>query len=531
MLTGHFFSHVYTCGNSSDVDIADCIAYLSQDPTCRVIACNFEGHSNPRRVRDAALMASDAGKPLIIYKMATGESGATAAASHTGSLAGSHEAYRTMFENAGAVMVEEYETLLETAAFFAKARPNNGPGMAVVATSGGAAIMAADAAEKNGVPLPQPSPALRERLAARIPHFGSTDNPADVTAQVMNDMQSLIDCAEGFIESEEYGAFLIPHLFAYETSTARIPVLDEIAARHGKVICTVWLSAWLEGPGHRQITDAPHTVLFRSMDRCFATFAAWRRWLDRGRLTAEAPRSTPDGAREQAAALLGAADGATMGEREAKPVLAAYGLEMVAERGAADPAAARAAAEAIGFPVAMKLDAGNLAHKTEAGGVALNLGDGDSVEAAFTAMMERAGALRPDAGVRGVLVQQMAGKGVEIVIGGKSDPVFGPMVVIGIGGVLVEVLRDTVVAPAPVTPAQARRMIDRLRLNAMLDGVRDLPAVDREALALAVARVSELLADFPDLIAELDVNPVICRGVRITAVDGLIIKQGAPISR
>ena len=170
-----------------------------------------------------------------------GESGATAAASHTGSLAGSHEAYRTMFENAGAVMVEEYETLLETAAFFAKARPNNGPGMAVVATSGGAAIMAAD-----GVPLPQPSPALRERLAARIPHFGSTDNPADVTAQVMNDMQSLIDCAEGFIESEEYGAFLIPHLFAYETSTARIPVLDEIAARHRKVICTVWLSAWLE---------------------------------------------------------------------------------------------------------------------------------------------------------------------------------------------------------------------------------------------------------------------------------------------
>jgi len=525
MVTGHFFSHALTCGNSADVDVADCIAWLAHDPTCRVIACNFEGHADPRRVRDAALIASDAGKPLVIYKMATGAGGAVAAASHTGSLAGSHEAYRTMFENAGAVMVDEYDALLDTAAFFAKARPNNGRGMAVVATSGGAAIMAADAAEKNGVPLPQPTPALRARLAARVPDFGSTDNPCDVTAQVMNDMASLTDCAEGFIEAGEYGAFLIPHLFAYESSLPRIPVLDALAAEHGKVICTVWLSAWLEGPGHRELTDAPNTVLFRSMDHCFAAFAAWRRWLDRGRLTADAPRSAPDGAREAVAGTLGAADGATLGEREAKPVLAAYGIGVVPERMAADATAARAAAEEIGFPVAMKLDAANLAHKTEAGGVALNLIDGDGVEAAFEAMMERASTLNPPPDIRGVLIQKMAAKGVEIVIGGRADPVFGPMVVAGIGGVLVEVLRDTIVAPAPVTPAQAARMLDRLRYSSMLDGVRDLPAVDRDALALAVARVSELLADFPDLIAELDVNPVICRGSEITAVDGLIIKR------
>lgn len=525
MITGTFFSHVYTCGNSCDVDVADCIAYLADDPTCRVIACNFEGHNDPGRVREAALKASAAGKPLIIYKMARGDGGASAAASHTGSLAGSHEAYRTMFENAGAVMVEEYEALLETAGYFAKARPNAGHGMAVVATSGGAAIMAADAAEKNAVPLPQPSPALRDRLAARIPHFGSTANPADVTAQVMNDMGSLIDCAEGFLEAEEYGAFLMPHLFAYESSLARIPVLDELAARHSKVICTVWLSAWLEGPGHRELVEAPNTALFRSMDRCFATFAAWRRWLDRERLTAPAPRSAPARAREDASPLLGPADGGTLGERLAKPVLAAYGFATIDERRAPDAAAARTAADEVGYPVAMKLDAPGLAHKTEAGGVALGLGDGRAVEAAFPAMIERTRRAAPQARIDGVLIQKMAAKGVEIVIGGKNDAVFGPMVVVGIGGILVEVLRDTVVAPAPVTPAQARRMIDRLRLAAMLDGVRDLPAVDRDALAAAVARISELLADFPDVIAELDINPVICRGDRIVAVDGLIVKR------
>ena len=525
MLTGTFFSHVYTCGNSCDVDVADCISYLAQDPTCKVIACNFEGHANPLRVRDAALKASAAGKPLVIYKMAQGEGGASAAASHTGSLAGSHEAYRTMFENAGAVMVDEYEALLETACFFAKARPNNGHGVAVVATSGGAAIMAADAAEKHGVPLPQPSPELRERLAARIPHFGSTDNPADVTAQVLNDMGALIDCAEGFMEAEEYGAFMIPHLFAYPTSTVRIPVLDELAAKHGKVVCTVWLSAWLEGPGQRDLVDAPNTVLFRSNDRCFAAFAAWRRWLDRERLTAEAPRSAPQDAHETASALLGSADGSTLGERAAKPILAAYGITTVSERTAADADSARAAADDIGYPVAMKLDAKGLAHKTEAGGVALGLNDGDAVEAAFAKMIETATASAPDATIDGVLIQKMAARGVEIVIGGKNDPVFGPMVVVGIGGILVEALRDTVVAPAPVTPAQAARMIDRLQFTAMLDGVRDLPAVDRAALADAVARVSEMLADHSGVIAELDINPVICRGGEIVAVDGLIIKQ------
>ena len=514
MLMGQFFSHALTCGNQSDVDVADCIAFLAHDPTCKVIACNFEGHANPRRMAEAARIASDAGKPLVIAKMAQGESGTAAAASHTGSLAGSHEAYVSMFEHAGAVLVDEYEALLETAAFFAKSRPNPGEGAAIVATSGGAAIMAADAAEKHGVPLPQPSPALRERLEARIPEFGSAANPCDVTAQVLADMASLTDCATGFLEDDSYGTFVIPHLFAYPFSTARIPVLDALAERYHKVICTVWLSAWLEGPGARELIEAPHTVLFRSMDRCFFAFAAWRRWLARGALTADAPRSAPASARERAAALLDGHTG-TLTEREAKPILAAYGISVVQEHSAPTAEDAARMAEQAGYPVVLKVDAPGLAHKTEAGGVALNLRSADEVRETAKRMLAIDGA-------QGVLVQAMAPKGIEIVIGGRHDPVFGPLVLVGLGGTLVEVLRDTVTAPAPVTPAQASRMLDRLHHGAILDGVRDLPAVDRDALALAVARVSELLADFPR-IAELDINPLICRGADLIAVDGLIV--------
>ncbi len=525
MQIGHFFSHALTCGNSCDVDIADCIAYLARDPAAKVIAVNFEGHADPRRVEAACKIASDADKPVVVFKMATGESGAVAAASHTGSLAGAHETYRSMFEHAGAVMVDEYEALLETAAFFAKARPNQGAGVAVVTGSGGAGIMAADAAEAHGVALPQPAPDLLERLKARLPEFGATANPCDVTAQVLNDMGSLIECADGFLERSEYGALVNFHLFSNDVALRRIPIFDELGGKHGKMICTIWLSPWPEAPGSRELIAAPNTALFRSTDRCFAAFAAWRRWLARGDLTATADAAAPAGSRAAAAALLKAADGTVLGERAAKPVLAAYGIETVGGAPASSAGDARAAADEIGYPVAMKLDADGLAHKTEAGGVALNLGDGDEVAAAFTAMMASAKAAAPEAVIHGVLIQRMAEKGVEIVIGGKADPVFGPVVVVGIGGTLVEVLRDTVAAPAPVTGAQALRMLDRLRLSDMLNGVRDLPAVDRAALAQAVARVSDLLADFPDLIAELDVNPVICRGAEILAVDGLIVTR------
>ena len=522
MLSGQFFSHVLTSGNSADVDVADSIAFLARDPGCRAIACNFEGSAEPARVAEACRIAADAGKPLVVFKMASGEAGAKAAASHTGSLAGAHDAWRSLFELNGAVMVDRYEDLLETAAFFAKARPNDGEGVAIVATSGGAAIMAADAAERHGVPLPQPSEALRERLSARIPEFGSTANPCDVTAQVINDMTSLIDCVEGFMEEPEIGAFVTPHIFAYEPALDRIPVLDGLADRHGKIVCTVWLSSWLEGPGAAELAAAPNTALFRSTDRCMASFAAWRRWLRRDEVVGTTPPEAPPGAAEAARAALSDASGATVGERVAKRVLAAYGIPVVPEMEAADPAAARAAAETLGLPVALKLDAPDLAHKTEAGGVALNLADGTAVEAAAAAMLSRAEA----AGIaaRGVLVQRMAPKGVEMVIGGRRDPAFGPLVTVGLGGTLVEALKDVATAPAPVSPEQALRLIGRLRHAHVLDGVRDLPAVDRTALAEAVAGASVMLAELEE-IEELDVNPVICRGAEILAVDGLIVRR------
>ncbi len=187
VVRGLSVSHVMTSGNSCDLDMADFVNYLATDPACASIACVFEGMATPERLLLAAENAWAVDKPLIIFKMATGEEGAAAAMSHTGSLAGSHASYRAVFQRAGAVMVDDFEALMETAAFFAKAPPPKGRGAAVVAASGGAAIMATDRAEQHGVAMPQPSSDVKAVLYSRVPEFGSTRNPCDVTAQVLAD--------------------------------------------------------------------------------------------------------------------------------------------------------------------------------------------------------------------------------------------------------------------------------------------------------------------------------------------------------
>jgi acyl-CoA synthetase (NDP forming) len=524
---GVSFSHVLTTGNSCDLDMADCIAYLVDDPACAVIACLFEGTGEPERLLAAAELAWQADKPLVIYKMATGEEGAAAALSHTGSLAGSTAAYRAAFRRAGVVLVEDYEALIPTAAFFAKAPKPTAPGVAIVAASGGAAIMAADRAGEHGVPLPQPNAETRAILEARIPEFGSARNPCDVTAQVINDPDSLIACVEALLRAPEYGALVVPAVYASEAGTRFIPVYDELAGRYGKIICSAWQNEWRGGPGEREREQARNIALFPSMPGCFAALAAanWR--AARQAEGVAAPRLlAPPTAKAEAARLIGMAAGTALTEREAKAVLALYGIPIVAERLAASREAAVAAAEEIGFPVVLKAESPDLLHKSEADVIRLNLGNAAEVATAYDAICARIAALDPPPRLHGVLVQQMVPPGVEIVVGGRVDPQFGPLVVVGLGGVFVELLNDTALAPAPIAAREAEALLRQLRAFRLLEGYRGLPPTDLAALCDIICRVGEFITDQGDLVAELDVNPLICNGSNITAVDALIVRAG-----
>ncbi|MEA2770358.1 MAG: hypothetical protein QOD93_3320, partial [Acetobacteraceae bacterium] len=516
-------SHVMTSGNSCDVDMADFVNYLATDPACGSIACVFEGMATPDRLLQAAENAWAVDKPLVIFKMATGEQGARAAMSHTGSLAGSNTSYRAVFKRAGAVVVDDFEALMETAAFFAKAPPPKAPGAAIVAASGGAAIMAADRAEQHGVPLPQPNPEVRTILESRIPEFGSSRNPCDVTAAVLGDPESLGICANALLGDSQYGVLVSPLTYGYAPSAKRPQVYSTLAEQHGKMACVVWQTEWQDGPGVVEANQCNRVALFRSMSACFAALASWHWRAEKRAAGAQTVPATAPETIARARSLIAQASGQTLTEREAKAVLALYGVPVVGERLAHSVNDAVDAATALGYPVVLKVESPDLPHKTEAGVIRLNMRTADEVREGYAAVMANAAKVAPPPRINGVLVQPMVPQGIEMVVGARNDPLFGPLIVVGLGGILVEVLKDTALSPAPVTPSEAEALLRQLKGVKLLEGFRGMPAVDVKRLAQVISDVSRFAADHPGSVAELDVNPLICAGDRITAVDALIV--------
>ncbi|WP_203071095.1 acetate--CoA ligase family protein [Falsiroseomonas ponticola] len=522
MERGVAVSHAIPVGNACDVGIADLIAYLAEDETCRAIAAVFEGVEHPRQLAEAAALAARAGKPLVIHKMASSEQGAEAALSHTGALAGNHAAYRAILEAAGAVMVESLDAVMETARFLAKAGRPRGHGVGVVLASGGFGVAAADAAAAAGVPLPQPEGITAETLRAHVPEFGAARNPCDVTAMALNDDTAFEASAGAFLADPAYACLMVIYPYADPFGATRFEGWKRLAARHGKPIACYWASEWLEGEGVRRLEAEPGIATFRSLPRLFAAIGAWlRRDAEAG---AALPPTPPD-IRQAAATALRTAPDRVLAERAAKALLAPYGIPVVPERLAHSAAEAVAAATALGFPVALKAESPDIPHKTEAGVIRLNLADAASVQAAFDAVMEKALLATTADRIAGVLVQPMVPRGVEMLMGARIDPAFGPLVAFGFGGVMAELLRDTALLPAPFTPEAAAAALRRLNGAALLDGFRGSPAVDIPALAGTLSRFSRFVADQAELVQEIDVNPLICLGQSITAVDALVVRR------
>jgi acetyl-CoA synthetase len=517
-------SHVLTSGNAAGLDTADLVAFLAEEPGCAAIACVLEGVAAPRRLLAAADLAARAGKPLLVHKMASGQEGAAAALSHTGAVAGSHAVWRAALAQAGAVLVDDFSALMEMAAFFARApAAPRAAGAAVISTSGGAGILAADAAERHGVPLPQAGAEASAVLAARIPEYGSTRNPCDLTAQVLNDAGALVACTDALAADPAFGVLLYPNTHAYAFSAGRIPVMAGIAARHRGFLCVPWLAETREGEVARIAQAVPGAAIFSSMDRCFGALAAWQARAAWAARPQELPsRFLRPEQLSRARELLAMAPGPAMTESRAAAVLAACGVPVVPARLVPNLDEALAAARVLGYPVVLKAESPDLPHKTESGAVRLHLGDADALRKAHAGITAALAALDPAPRLDGMLVQPMLPPGVEVIIGARQDPVFGPVVAVGLGGVLVELLSDMAVAPAPLSAAQARRMLRSLRGFRLLAGFRGTSPVDLDTLAEVLCRVAELASAAQDRIIELDVNPLICTGESILAVDALI---------
>lgn len=533
------FSRFLSVGNEADVNETDLIPFLAADDATRVIALYLEDVKGGPAFVDA-LRAAAVVKPVLALKTGRTAGGQLATASHTGALAGAHAAFRAVCLQAGVIEVEQIEVLFNAALALASQPLPADNRIAIVTNAGGPAALAADALEPAGLRLARTGRETQALLRGFLPPDAQTAGPVDLLGgadehSYRRAMAAVLadPACDGVL------AILVPQ--ALVKPVAVVEAFAAVARSQAQpakpvVVCLMGEASLEEAFRAARAADLPAYTF--PEDAVVACGALWRRaqWLRRGEPCVVAsqagagaevtPLQMARARREvQNALLLARAAGRqALDAVEAQPLLAAYGIAAPREALATSPAdAARFAAE-IGFPVVLKLISPDILHKTDIGGVILNVQSEEAAAKGFEDLVGRAAAAHPGARVRGVQVQQMIRGGQEVIVGMKRDATFGPLIMFGLGGVYVEALRDVSFRLAPLTRFDAEEMIDEVRSAKLLAGLRGAPPADRAALVDAIVRIGQLAADHPE-IAELDVNPllVLPQGQGAVAVDARVI--------
>ncbi|MFI0241503.1 acetate--CoA ligase family protein [Streptomyces sp. NPDC016845] len=518
-------SHWAPTGNEADLETADFISYFARQPEVGAVAAYIEGLKDGRSFLLAADRAAREGVPVVAVKVGRTETGARTAASHTGKLTGADTVVDAAMRQFGVVRVDGLDELQDTATLLARARPPQAEGVAVYSISGGTGAHFADLATAAGLQLPPLSEAVQSELHQWIPGYLDVTNPVDNGGHPVGDWRGrkIIDA---ILSDPSIGVLICPITGPFPPMSDKLAQdLVEAAEHTDKQICVVWGSPVGTERAYREtLLGSPRVATFRTFANCIT---AVRAYLTHHRFTAayrspfdEAPR-TPSPSFRKAQALM--RPGRQLSEHAAKQLLRAYGIRVPREQLVTSAAAAVRAASLVGYPVVMKASAPQLAHKSELGLVKIGLTSASQVRDAYRDLTDiaRYEGMELD----GVLVCQMIERGVEMVVGVTHDDLFGPTVTVGLGGVLVEVLRDTAVCVPPFTEHQARAALDRLRGRALLDGVRGAPPADMDALVEVVLRIQRMALELGDELAELDINPlmVLERGQGAVALDALAV--------
>ncbi|MEU4082684.1 acetate--CoA ligase family protein [Streptomyces aureus] len=518
-------SHWAPTGNEADLETADFISYFSERPEVGAIACYVEGLKDGRSFLLAADRAARRKVPVVAVKVGRTETGARTAASHTGKLTGADAVVDAAMRQFGVIRVDGLDELQDTAALLARARAPQADGVVVYSISGGTGAHFADLATEAGLSLAVLSEAKQEELHTWIPGYLNVANPVDSGGHPVGDHRGrkIIDA---ILADPAVGVLICPITGPFPPMSDRLAQdLVDAAERTDKLVCVVWGSPVGTEAAYREtLLGSSRVATFRTFANCIT---AVRAHLDHARFTAayrspfdEAPR-TPSPSFRKAQALM--RPGQQLSEHAAKQLLRAYGIRVPREQLVTSAAAAVRAASQVGYPVVMKASGAQIAHKTELGLVKIGLTSASQVRDAYRELTDIA--RYEGISLDGVLVCQMVERGVEMVVGVTHDELFGPTVTVGLGGVLVEVLRDAAVRVPPFGEDQARAMLSELRGRALLDGVRGGPPVDVDALVEVVIRVQRLALELGDEIAELDINPlmVLPRGQGAVALDALVL--------
>lgn len=511
---GMGISYFVSTGNEADVEIGEVLLWLARDPGVRVIMAYAEGLRDTATFIEALRTAHERRVPVVMMKVGRSVRGATAVGSHTAALAGQDAVYDAVFRQYGVHRALTTDEQLDVAYACARGLYPNGRKLGIVTVSGGVGIQVCDAAERYGLDVATMPESAQEKLKALLP-YAAVANPVDVTAQALVDMNVLTSALQLMLDECDYDVLMGVFLTVPASKSFAVPLRDAIAkaaaAHPGKLIvmCMVTQDKSVVG-----LYEAMGLLAFEDAYRASAAIAAL------ADLQASFERGVSRLPEVRAAVPLPQGG---MSEHEAKRLLAQAGVPMLPEHLVGSSTEAVSAAESVGYPVAMKIASADIPHKTEVGGVALNVGDAASVRAAFDTLLQRAATAVPQARIDGVLVAPMAPGGVDTIVGVSRDATFGPTVMFGLGGIFVEVLKDVTFRVAPFGVEEARRMVGEIAGRAMFEGARGAAACDVEALARVLVRISEFAAAHAADLESLDINPLRVTSEGVVALDALIV--------
>ena len=516
------FGYVVSTGNETDITATEFMRYLLERDDVDAVVAYLEGSTDGRGLIDIGRRALEVEKPVLMWKVGNSLSGRRAATSHTGRLTAGPELFRRALDQGGYIEIGDTDDVVDLAQFLRDRKRARGNRVAILTLSGGAGVLVADLCEQNGLAVPESTPATVAKLKPLAPELGSLGNPIDLTPQGYGDgFASYNRVIAAVLAAPEFDMAIVRSAPG-PVADAWAPGFIEVANNSDKPVLLQWGSGSEGNRAAIDIVEKSGIPSFLSPRRSVNALGAMHRF--RMKAARMKQRAVAMQARPFPPRALSLPARGTLGEHASKQVLAHYGIPVVAERLVREHEIESMSAPDLVFPLAVKIESPDIAHKTEAGAIRLHVRDVDDFRRAAHEVIAAARRYRPSARIDGVLAQQMA-SGTEVIIGAVVDPYFGPTVMFGLGGVLTEILHDVTHRFAPFDHEGARDMLGEIKGAALLQGYRGSPPLDLDVLADVLVRVSLLISDHADRILEIDINPLFVSAVGhgATAADALIV--------
>ncbi len=520
------FDKLISIGNMSDIDFADLIEWFEDDKDTTCISLYIEGMKNGRKFIDAARKST---KPIVALKSGVSAHGSAAAASHTGSLAGAAKIYTSAFKQAGIIQAMDLNDLFNRTLTLSQQPPMKGENLLILTNGGGVGVLATDAAEKYGIPLKFAPADVQEELKKHMPDYGSAKNPVDMTGMAGNDwyyqttkFSYAHKWTDGLIVLYCETAMTNPQQIAESIKRA----VDESGVK-GKPITVSFLGGEKSDKAMGWLVENGIPA-FGAPDIAVNAMASLREFARLQEYKNNIPHKTDEKARKIALEIIARARADkrdSLTEIEAKEVFKAYGMPTTEIGLAKSEDEAVSLGKKIGFPLVLKIVSPDILHKSDAGGVKVNIKDEAGIRDAYQTILKNAKNYKADANIHGIAIQEMAPWGTEIILGSVNDPSFGPTVMFGLGGIFVEVLKDVTFRVTPFSEAEAEEMIGEIRSAAILSGARGEKPRDKKALAKTIVSYANMINDLQDVIKESDANPVLVYedGMGLRVADARII--------